>query len=76
MARRRQTGRRQSFTSSLVSLSLGLVGASGTWSLTGYVRNLTNQTVMSGAVSPGGGNPVQQYFQPPREFGVEASFKF
>ncbi len=60
----------------LMNASLGLVGASDKWSLTGYVKNLTNQTVMSGAVNPGGGNPVQQYFQPPREFGVEASFKF
>ncbi len=60
----------------LVNASLGLVGSSDKWSLTGYVKNLTNQTVMSGAVNPGGGNPVQQYFQPPREFGVEASFKF
>ena len=59
-----------------MNASLGLIGANDKWSLTGYVKNLTNQTVMSGAVSPGGGNPVQQYFQPPREVGVEASFKF
>ncbi len=60
----------------LMNASLALVGESDKWSLTGYVKNLTNQTVMSGAVSPGGGNPVQQFFQPPREVGVEASFKF
>ncbi len=60
----------------LVNASLALVGEGERWSLTGYVKNLTNKTVMSGAVSPGGGNPVQQFFQPPREFGVEATFKF
>lgn len=60
----------------LMNASLGLVGASDKWSLTGYVKNLTNQTVMSGAVSPGGALPVQQFFQAPREFGLEASFKF
>lgn len=60
----------------LVNASLGLVGDRDAWALTAYVKNLTDQTVMSGAVSPGGGNPVQQFFQPPREFGIEASIKF
>lgn len=60
----------------MMNASLGLVGKSDKWSLTGYVKNLTDQTVMSGAVSPGGALPVQQFYQAPREFGVEASFKF
>lgn len=60
----------------LMNASLALVAADEQWSLTGYVKNLTNQTIMSGAISPGGGNPVQQFFQAPREVGVEASFKF
>lgn len=60
----------------LLNASIGYVGADDRWSVTGYVRNLTDETVMSGAVSPGGGGPVQQFYQPPREFGVELGFKF
>lgn len=60
----------------LMNASLGYVGQGEKWSLTGYVKNLTNETVMSGAVSPGGPNPVQQFFQAPREVGVELSFRF
>lgn len=60
----------------LVNASVGVVGADDRWSLTVYGRNLTNQTVMSGAVAPGGGGPIQQFYQAPREFGAEASIKF
>lgn len=60
----------------LANASLSLAADDEKWSVTTYVKNFTNKTVMSGAVSPGGGNPVQQFFQPPRELGLEVSFKF
>ncbi len=60
----------------LVNASISVKDIDDVWSVTGYVRNLTDKTVMSGAVAPGGVNPIQQFYQAPREFGVEASFKF
>lgn len=45
------------------------------WSVSLYGRNLTNQKVMSGAVSAGA-TPIQQYYQAPREFGVDLTARF
>jgi len=60
----------------LANASVTLSDDDEVWSLTAYVRNLTNKTVMSGAVAPGGGGPIQQFYMAPREFGVEAGIKF
>lgn len=60
----------------LVNANIALVAKDERWSIDGYVRNLTNKDVMSGAVNPGGGNPIQQFYQAPREWGVELSAKF
>lgn len=40
-----------------------------------YGRNLTDKEVMSGAIRTGV-NPLIQYYQPPREFGVEVTANF
>lgn len=45
------------------------------WSVSVYGRNLTNRKVMSGAVSAGA-TPIQQYYQAPREFGVDLTARF
>lgn len=45
------------------------------WKLTLYGRNLTDQEVMSGAISAGT-SPIQQFYQAPREWGVDLGFKF
>mgnify|MGYP003624616359 FL=1 len=45
------------------------------WTLTGYVRNLTNEAVLS-VVQLGAGNVVGANYQPPRTYGVRAKFNF
>ncbi|MEZ5557833.1 MAG: TonB-dependent receptor [Pseudomonadales bacterium] len=40
-----------------------------------YGRNLTDKEVMSGAIRTGV-NPLIQYYQPPREFGLELTVNF
>ena len=45
------------------------------WSLTGYVRNLTNEAVAS-IVQIGSGNVVGANYQPPRTYGLRAKFNF
>lgn len=60
----------------LINASISVAGEDDRWGITGYVRNLTDEDVMSGALAAGGGAPIHQYYQPPREFGVEVSTKF
>ena len=43
--------------------------------MTLYGTNLTDQEVISGATNAGA-TPISQFYQPPREFGVDLSFKF
>ncbi|MFV0275853.1 MAG: TonB-dependent receptor, partial [Parahaliea sp.] len=45
------------------------------YKLTVYGKNLTDEEVISGAVSTGT-NPVTQFYQPPREVGVEFIYNF
>ncbi|MDE2561113.1 MAG: TonB-dependent receptor [Sphingomonadales bacterium] len=59
----------------LLNGSIGLTSATDGWSVTLYGRNLTNQTVMSGAISAGA-TPITQFYMPPREFGIDVDFKF
>ena len=40
-----------------------------------FGRNLTDEEVMSGAVATGA-NPITQFYQPPREVGVELTYNF
>src|SRR3546814_263864 len=59
----------------LVNASIAVAGFDDAWKVTAYGSNLTNQKVISGAISAGA-TPIQQYYQPPREFGVDVAFKF
>lgn len=59
----------------LVNANIAVAGHEDRWKISVYGQNLTNQTVMSGAVANGTA-PILQFFQPPREFGVDLSFKF
>lgn len=49
--------------------------ADGSWSLSLYGRNLTNETVASYATNVPGLFTVA-FLQPPRTYGVELSFNF
>lgn len=55
------------------SLTLGDID--DRWSLTGFIRNLTNEAVPS-IVQLGSGNIVGSVYQPPRTYGVRAKFNF
>lgn len=48
------------------------------WSVTGFVRNITNKTTRVSAVvnTPLVGNPVQGSYAPPRTFGLELGYEF
>ena len=59
----------------LVNGHISLETSDDRWSVSLYGRNLTNQKVMSGAISAGA-TPIQQYYQPPREFGVDLTARF
>lgn len=59
----------------LVNASIAVAGLDDRWKVTLYGSNLTNQEVISGAISAGA-TPIQQFYQPPREFGVDVAFKF
>lgn len=55
--------------------SLTLAELYDQWSLTAYVRNLTDEAVPT-TVQLGSGNIVGGTYQPPRTYGVRARFKF
>src|SRR3546814_19993108 len=59
----------------LGSASIALAGEGDKGKVTLYGSNLTDQEVISGAISAGA-TPIQQFYQPPREFGVDVAFKF
>ena len=59
----------------LVNASIAVAGEDDKWKVTLYGSNLTDQKVISGAISAGA-TPIQQFYQPPREFGVDVAFKF
>ncbi|MEW4467553.1 TonB-dependent receptor [Parasphingorhabdus sp. JC815] len=59
----------------MLNASIAVAGHDDKWKLTFYGSNLTDQDVISGAISAGA-TPVQQFYQPPREFGVDLAFKF
>lgn len=45
------------------------------YTVTVFGRNLSDEEVISGAVKTGA-NPITQFYQPPREFGVELTYAF
>jgi len=59
----------------LLNASIAVAGYDDKWKVTVYGTNLTDQDVISGAISAGA-TPIQQFYQPPREFGVDFAFKF
>jgi len=59
----------------LVNGHVALAGQDDRWQLMAYGRNLTDQDVISGS-SRAGTSPIIQYYQPPREFGLELTFQF
>ena len=59
----------------LLNGNLTIAGQDDGWQLVVYGRNLTDEDVISGS-SQAGAAPIIQFYQPPREFGVEVSFKF
>lgn len=46
-----------------------------TYKISVYGRNLSDEEVMSGAIRTGT-NPLIQFYQPPREIGIEAEYNF
>jgi len=59
----------------LVNGHVALAGDGDRWEVLLYGRNLTDQDVISGSAQAGTA-PIIQYYQPPRELGVELSLRF
>lgn len=59
----------------LLNASIAVAGEDDRWKVTVYGSNLTDQKVISGATNAGA-SPISQFYQPPREFGVDVAFKF
>jgi len=59
----------------LVNGSIALAGDEDRWQLQLYGRNLTDAEVISGAARSGT-SPIIQYYQSPREFGMELTYSF
>ena len=59
----------------LVNGHIALAGDGDRWQVLVYGRNLTGEEVISGSARAGTA-PIIQYYQPPREFGAEVSFRF
>lgn len=55
---------------------LTLEGVSGGWSLTGYVNNIENETVLAGATVRPVLQTVYSALRPPRTYGLRATFNF
>lgn len=55
--------------------SLTLADIDDQWSLTGFIRNITDEAVPT-TVQLGSGNVVGSVYQPPRTYGVRARFNF
>lgn len=58
-----------------IDAGLTLEDADGGWSLTAYVRNLTNEAIPA-IVQVGAGNVVGAVYQPPRTLGARARINF
>ena len=59
----------------MVNASIAVGADDDSWKVTGYVTNLTNRKVISGAINAGA-TPISQFYQAPREFGIELGYKF
>lgn len=59
----------------LLNASIAVAGEDEKWKVTLYGTNLTDQEVISGATNAGA-TPISQFYQAPREFGVDLAFKF
>lgn len=59
----------------LLNASIAVAGEDERWKVTLYGTNLSDQKVISGATNAGA-TPISQFYQAPREFGVDFSFKF
>ncbi len=59
----------------LLNASIAVAGEDERWKVTLYGTNLSDQDVISGATNAGA-TPISQFYQAPREFGVDFSFKF
>lgn len=59
----------------LLNASIAVAGEDERWKVTLYGSNLTDQKVISGATNAGA-TPISQFYQPPREFGVDFAVKF
>ena len=59
----------------LLNASIAVAGNDEQWKVTLYGTNLTDQKVMSGATNAGA-TPISQFYQAPREFGVDFAVKF
>jgi iron complex outermembrane receptor protein len=55
--------------------ALSLSPFDGTWNVTAYVRNLTDETIAS-TYQVGAGNVASSVNEPPRTYGVRASYNF
>lgn len=58
--------------------SLAFDSEDGKWSVTGFVRNGSNELVTEGAIIGGQslGSPVFEFFSPPRLYGLELAYRF
>lgn len=59
----------------LVNGHIALASVSDSWEVRLYGRNLTDEDVISGSAKAGTA-PIIQFYQPPRELGVELSLRF
>lgn len=59
----------------LVNGHIAVAGDDNRWQVLVYGKNLTDEEVISGSARAGVA-PVIQYYQPPRELGVELSLRF
>lgn len=58
-----------------MNASITFAGQDEQWKITTYGTNLTNKKVISGATNAGN-TPISQFYQAPRELGVDFSVKF
>jgi iron complex outermembrane recepter protein len=59
----------------IFNASVSLASVNDRWSITLYGRNLTDETVLSGATQAGA-VPIVQFYQPPKEFGIDLTARF
>ena len=59
----------------LVNAHISFMDDDDRYQITAFVTNLTDEEVISGAVATGA-NPITQFYQPPRQYGVEFVYFF